>query len=528
MNGTRKLTKLLFRQNALKITIWILSIVATTLATAFAYGDVYKTKEELYGFALTMDNPAMKAMLGPGYPVEDYNLGAAFAIEMLLFTAIAVIIMNILFVSSSTRKDEEEGRLEMIRALPTGRLSYLMASGIMILILNLLLSILTGIGLGLVRLEGLTWESSFLYGAILGSTGMCFAGITSFFAQLSDTSRGTSSLSFGALIIFYIIRAIGDVSSQGLALISPLGWTVRTGVFVDNKWWPVLALIVTGIVFSALALYLNIKRDINVGILPTRRGRERAPRYLKTPLGLTLKLERNSIIAWTLGIFLMSAAFGAILGDLEAYFSDMEYLQAFLPQGHEGNMTQSFITMLIQIMSIFTAIPTVLIILKLKKDEKLGLMENFYSRTLSRNKVMGSYTFIAFFSSIIMQGFIGLGLYLTSIEVMEQDLVFVSIMKEVFIYLPAIWVILGLSLLLVGSRPKATSLVWLYIVFTFIVLYLGNMLNFPEWLNKLSTFTHIPQAFQEKLNVVPLYVLSLLALFLGFIGFIGYNRRDIH
>ncbi|WP_303861860.1 ABC transporter permease [Alkalibaculum bacchi] len=527
MNGTGKLIKLLVRQNALKITIWIISIVATTVSVAFAYGDVYKTKEELYGFALTMDNPAMKAMLGPGYDVEKYNLGAALATEMLLFTAIAIIIMNILFVSSSTRKDEEEGRLEMIRALPTGRLSYLMASGIKILMLNLLLSILTGIGLGLVGLEGVTWESSFLYGAILGATGLCFAGLTSFFAQLSDTSRGTSSLSFGALIVFYIFRAIGDVSLEGLALISPLGWTVRTGVFVDNEWWPVLALIVTGVIFAGLALYLNIKRDINVGILPTRSGRERALWYLKTSLGLTWKLERNSIIVWTLGIFLMSAAFGAILGDLETYFSDMEYLQAFLPQGDETDMTQRFITMLIQIMSIFTAIPAVLTILRLKKDEKLGLMENFYSRALSRNKVMSSHTIIAFLSTIIMQGSIGLGLYLTSIGVMEQNLVLGNTMVEVFIYLPAIWVIIGLSLLFVGTWSKGSSLVWLYIVFTFIVLYLGNLLDFPQWLNDLSTFNHIPEISQDLINWTPVYALSALALFLGFVGFTGYNKRDI-
>ncbi len=526
MTGTGKLTKLLLRQNALKITIWIISIVATTVGVAIAYGNVYKTKEELYGFALTMDNPAMKAMLGPGYPVEKYNLGAALSSEMLLFTAIAVIIMNILFVSSSTRKDEEEGRLEMIRALPTGRLSYLTASGIVITMVNLLLSILTGISLGLVNLEGITWESSFLYGSILGATGLCFAGLTSFFAQLSDTSRGTSSLSFGALIVFYILRAIGDVSYEGLALISPLGWTVRTSVFVDNEWLPILVLLLGAVFFAILTLYLNVKRDIYVGILPTRRGREQAPAYLKTSLGLTWKLERSTIIAWTIGIFLMSAAFGAILGDLETYFSDMEYLQAFLPEG-DGNMTQQFVTLLIQIMSIFTAVPAVLIILKLKKNEKLGLMENFYSRAVSRNKIMGDYTIIAFLSTIIMQGSIGLGLYATSIGVMEHNLVFESIIAEVFVYLPAIWFIVGLSLLLVGVWPKSTSLVWFYIVFTFMVLYLGNVLDFPEWLNNLSTFTHIPQISQDIIRWTSIYALSALALFLGFVGFAGYNKRDI-
>ena len=172
MRGTLRITKLLFRQNAIKIGIWLFSIVATTIGVAVAYGDVYKTKADLQASAFTMANPAMQAMLGPGYSIENYNLGAAFASEMLLFTAIAIAIMNILFVSSSTRKDEEEGRLEMIRALPTGRLSYMAASGVMMVIINLLLYLTISLGLGLIGQEGMSWESSFLYGAILASTGL--------------------------------------------------------------------------------------------------------------------------------------------------------------------------------------------------------------------------------------------------------------------------------------------------------------------------------------------------------------------
>ena len=100
-------------------------------------------------------------------------------------------------------------------------------------------------------------------------------------------------------------------------------------------------------------------------------------------------------------------------------------------------------------------------------------------------------------------------------------------MVEVFIYLPAIWVIIGLSLLFVGTWSKGSSLVWLYIVFTFIVLYLGNLLDFPQWLNDLSTFNHIPEISQDLINWTPVYALSALALFLGFVGFTGYNKRDI-
>ncbi len=46
--------------------------------------------------------------------------------QMLLLTAMAVGIMSILLVTRHTRADEEDGRIEMIRSLPAGRLANYM------------------------------------------------------------------------------------------------------------------------------------------------------------------------------------------------------------------------------------------------------------------------------------------------------------------------------------------------------------------------------------------------------------------
>ena len=107
--GTGYLTKLMVRQNRLKLLLWLVGLIAVTLATAVAYPDIYPDEQSRAAFVLTMENPAMIAMLGVGY--EDYaTIGSLFAHEMLLFTTIAVAIMNILLVGRSTRADEEDGR----------------------------------------------------------------------------------------------------------------------------------------------------------------------------------------------------------------------------------------------------------------------------------------------------------------------------------------------------------------------------------------------------------------------------------
>ncbi|MBP2241540.1 ABC-2 type transport system permease protein [Cytobacillus eiseniae] len=527
--GTKTLTRFIFRQQRFKILVWLISLTVITLSVAAAYPSIYKDEQSRQAASFTMDNPAMIAMLGPGYEIDEYvnSVGAMFANEMLLFTAIAVGIMSILLVGRTTRADEEDGRIEMIRALSVGRLSYASAAMIVIVSTNILLAVLIGVGLASLGIEGIGVEGSFLYGAILGATGLVFAALTAIFAQASETSRGTTMFSFMALIIAYLIRAIGDVSSEALSWLSPLGWTVRTGVFAGNDWWPVIVSFVFALVVGFVAFYLQSIRDLGSGFIAARKGRKNASAFLQTSLGLTFRLQRTNIIAWAIGLFLLSSSFGAILGDLEAYFADIEFMEAFIEAESDYSLTEQFLTLLMAIMSLISLIPAVMVILKLKGEETKNLTENFYSRAVSRTRVLGSHFFLAVVVSFIMQSLVALGLWSVSGSVMDEPLSFVTTFSSAYVYLPAIWVVVALTILLVGAVPKLTGVVWLYVVYCFVVVYLGDLLDFPVWMNNLSVFSYIPQIPIDDMNVMTMGVLTLIAIGLSVIGFTGYNKRDI-
>ncbi|MER2173812.1 MAG: hypothetical protein ABS911_03960 [Carnobacterium sp.] len=96
------------------------------------------------------------------------------------------------------------------------------------------------------------------------------------------------------------------------------------------------------------------------------------------------------------------------------------------------------------------------------------------------------------------------------------------------IYGPTIWVVLGLTTVLVGAFPKRTSLIWIYVTFSILVIYLGSLLEFPEWVNNISAFHHIPQLPNEEIIWFPLSSLSLVGIVLSVIGFLSYNKRDIY
>lgn len=525
--GTSKIMYILYRQHRVKMIIWILGLVGIPLLSAVSYSEIYVNPEDIYGFMATMGNPAMIAMLGPAYDMNGANIGTVFATELLLFTMIAVVVMNILLASSCTRDDEEEGRLELIQSLPTGRVAYITGAGILILIVNMLITLLSGIGLALIGENSMSIEASFLYGSLIGSIGLFFAALTILFAQLANTSRGANGLSFGALIIFYLLRAIGDVKNEYLSYLSPLGWATRSSVFYKNIWWPVGALLLGTVLLVMVSMHFNKNRDINSGILPNKSGRNYAPAYLKSPVGLAWKLERINLIVWIICIFLMSAAFGAILGDMETYFSDMEILKAFFNNDTNVSMIQQYINLLIGILSIFSGIPAVTTILKLKKEERLGYIQNLYVQGTSRGRIIGSYAILAVISTCIMQLSIGLGLYVSSSISLESSISFSDTLASAMVYLPSLWFLVGIALLLVGLYPKATGFVWAYIVFDFLVLYLADLLSLPQWIVSLSVFHHIPQLSIESMNWMSVIGISLGSILLTIIGYIGYYKRDM-
>src|SRR5690625_4478743 len=206
--NTGILSQFMIRRDRIRLPIWLVSITLITILVANAFTDLYATDQESQAIAETMSNPAMSAMVGQGYGLDNYTTGAMLAHQMLLFTGIAVAIMSILLVARHTRADEEDGRIEMIRSLPTGRLSNITATVLVVSSTNVLLALLIGFGLYALKIESMDLHGSLLYGTALGAIGIFFTAITALFAQLSENGRSTIGLSFSILGIAYLIRAI--------------------------------------------------------------------------------------------------------------------------------------------------------------------------------------------------------------------------------------------------------------------------------------------------------------------------------
>src|SRR5699024_11176670 len=114
------------------------------------------------------------------------------------------------------------------------------------------------------------------------------------------------------------------------------------------------------------------------------------------------------------------------------------------------------------------------------------------------------------------------------IIVLEDAPAFGQLFTAAIIYLPAMWFIASLALVLIDFAPKYGSLVWFYLGYAFIVIYLGDLLQVPEWLGYLSPFQYIPDRPIESFTYILISLFMLGVICLTVAGFIGYNKRDIY
>ncbi|WP_017185203.1 ABC transporter permease [Alkalibacillus haloalkaliphilus] len=517
------------RLDRVRLPVWILAFMIVTVGTTLLFEGLYPSADDRDQLAASVVNPAITALLGPAYGVDDYHVGAILSHQMLLLTAVVVAIMSILLVTRHTREDEEEGRLELIRSLPVGRMSNLTAVLINKTLTFVLLTFLIAISLIVLRIESIDPQGALLYGTVLGVTGVLFAAITALCAQLSETSRGTIGLSFTVLIVVYLIRAIGDVSNEALSWASPLGWVIEAQVFVENRWWPVLMTLGLTLLISFVALYLNAKRDLGAGLLPSKSGKDHASKFLRTPLGFTLRMQRTSLIAWGIGLFIFGATYGSVLGETETYVSELEVMQQMLGgETAEGlALIEQFIAMLAVIISIFATIPMVLAVYRLAKEEKVNRTEQVLASAISKTKLLSTYLVVALIMSTVVMVSAAVGMGATGVMMLEDDLAFSTVFNSIIVYLPATWLIIGLAALLVGIG-KWKGLTWLYLGYSFIVVYLGGLLEFPKWMEFLSVYEHVPSLPIDEMNWPSVMTLTSLAIILVVFAMISYSRRDIN
>ena len=525
--GSGTLTRFILKRDRIRLLIWIIGLCGFAVSFIPIFENILNTGDNNQMMLLMMESPVMVSILGVPYGAANYNTGAMYANMMLLFLVMIAGVMNIFLVSRHTRQDEEMGRLEVIRSLPVGRLSNLASTMIVTVIANFLLALLTGGGMFALRETGMTFSGCMLFGVSLGVIGLFFAASTAIFCQCTANNRTATGLSILLLFVLYMLRAAGDIGTEILSLISPLGLILRTEAFVSNYWWPIWMILGISVVLTFIAFVLARTRDLGRGLVPEKPGRRHASVLLSSPFGLAFKLLRTSIIVWLITMFVMGGMYGSVFDSLEGFLSGNEVLGAIFAASEEFSATEQFAALLMTIMSMLTVIPVINFVARITSEEKHGHTEHLLGHSVSRQAQMGAYLIPAFIISVVLQVLMTLGLWMVGSIVLDTIPSLTIFMVSAMSYLPAIWVMLGVTIFLVAFLPRFTSAAYVYLGYSFVSVYMGTLVGLPEWMQKITPFGYISQYPIEEMEVAPLFILTGIAALLLFAGFIGYRKRDM-
>jgi ABC-2 type transport system permease protein len=432
----------------------------------------------------------------------------------------------ILTVIRHTRAEEESGRAELLDSTAVGRRAGLTAA--------LLLVFGASVATGLIGTAGLLTTDvpaagSLAFGLALAGSGLVFSAVAAVAAQLSTGARTARGIAFGALGLAFALRAVGDASSGVLSWFSPLGWSLQVRPYAGERWWVLLLHLTTTIVLTAAAYLLLSRRDVGGGLIADRPGAPAASPTLSGAFGLAWRLQRATLLAWTIGLCLYGLLTGSVVHGIGDELGDNAAIRDIVNRlGGSRALEDSFITIAFSFLAVAAAALAISSALRLHQEEAAQRAETLLSGAVGRTRWAASHIVFALVGpavAMLAAGVVtGLTYGIASADVGGKLRVVVAVAA---LQLPAIWVLTAVTVALFGLLPRFTPVAWGVLVGFVAVYLLGSIAGVSNWVIDLQPFTHAQRVPGEAFRAAPVIWLLLIDVVLLALGLLGFRRRDL-
>ena len=523
LTGLGTLTGLVLRRDRVRILVWVAAIGLLIVGSAASVKGLYPTQADLDEAAVaSQDNAAAIVFNGPDQALD--TLGGQVAFQVSSFGLVMAALMSIFMTGRNTRFEEESGRLELVRSMKVGR--HAPATAALIVVAGM--SVATGliVTLGMLALD-LPAAGSLALGGGFTAVGLVFVGVALVAAQVTENTRVVYGASGAVLGASFVLRAAGDVGDGTLSWLSPIGWAQKARPYAGERWWPLLLALVATAGLVVLAGVLATRRDVGAGLVPPRPGPARAAASLGRPLGLAVRLQRGSMLGWSAGLFLMGVAYGSVAQDVDEFVGDNEAMEDINARSGAASLTDSYLATSLLMLALVAAGFTIAAVLRLRSEETGLRAEPILATEVSRTEWVASHLAVAAVGSVVVMAVAGLGVGL-SYGIAAGDLGQVPRMVgSSLAYVPALWLLAGVALVLFGAVPRAVGVAWAVLTACFVVGLLGELFGFPSWVEDLSPFEQIPELPSPALAVAPIAAVTAVAAALGAAGLAAFRHRDI-
>ncbi len=499
-SGTARLFRLYLRSKRAMVLLLILLPLLFSYAAAASNAALLQTPEQL---AVYIKENQGNALLGD---IDANTVAGVTVWRIRTSTAIISGILSISLVTALTRREEELGRTELLRAGAIGSKAPISAALLAAFAANLLGGIFMACGF---VFAGFPLIGSVTAGLAVALCCCAFCGVAAITAQLAPGARAARGVAYGVLALFLFLQMIANsVKSAELLLWTPFGWCALAKPFAGEL--PIVLLF--GIACAALLTFaayrLYAGRDMHGGYLKERRARVNAPRNFKSAFALAWRLQRGTLLLWAAAYAVM----GLILASLTPAIQRMLNDTAFLPElsARLGGAGNAFLAILAYILSQVLTAYCMLSVLRIREEETAFRAELILSGPVSRLRFALSHLIIAYAGSAV--ALLLFGLCMGDLAVLSR--------------LPAVWLVASVSVLACGFAPRRAAAISYGVFGLFLLIeFLWEMRFINNTVFMISPFAWVYPGV--GVLPLPLIVMLLLAVLLLSLGLFRFSRRDM-
>ena len=497
------------------------------------------------GYVSTFPDAASRAKLAQGFagnlgisalvgPARELQTTAGYT-EWRTVGLLGIVgaIWALLLATRVGRGEEEAGRWDLLLSGRTdARRATTQAAGALAVGWLVLFGVtaLSAIAVGGGKDIGFSTSGSLLLAGATSASALVFLAIGALAGQLVPTRRAANLIAAAAFGVAYLVRLIAD-SSGGLAWLrwaSPLGWNEEVRPLTDPRPLALLPSLALAVALAAVAVVLAGRRDVGGAVLPGRDVRAARLRLLDSPTTLAIRLSTAALVSWTIGMAVMGAVYGMVAQSAADSIQGSTVVEDMLRRlGGPGQGAAAYLGLTFLVSAAVIAFAAATQVASARNEEADGRVDTIAAAPIDRRRwLLGRVavaTALVVATSVVtgVAGWAGAASQDTPLDFGKLTLAGINLAP------PALFV-LGVGTLLLGVWPRAaTTVVFAIVAWSFVVEFIGAIVQSQDWLLHTSLLFHIAPAPATDPRVGSSLVLVGLAAAGVAVGVAAFGRRDL-